>query len=69
MEQLKQDPDLEIISFERRVWDALVSGDTMADGYLPARWFYRRLLRWVCGQSGHTGQLAAGPTVSSYTLD
>lgn len=57
-----------IIAHERRVWDALVSGDAAADGALLHDSFIGVYSDGFAARDAHTGQLSKGPTIASYTL-
>lgn len=57
------------LSLERRVWDALVTGDADADRELLADDFVGVYPTGFAGRDEHSGQLAAGPTVARYTID
>ncbi|MFK7835246.1 MAG: DUF4440 domain-containing protein [Sulfitobacter sp.] len=58
----------EVVAYETRVWDALVSGDKAADaGHLSDR-FLGVYSDGFAGKADHAGQLDNGPTVLSYTL-
>lgn len=62
------DPDPEIVTHERRVWDALVQADKATDEHLLHRNFIGVYPDGFADRDAHTGQLASGPTVSAYTL-
>lgn len=59
----------EIEAHERQVWDALVSGDSAADGSLLSDDFLGVYPDGFAGKSDHTGQLVHGPTVAAFALD
>ena len=57
-----------IVACERKVWDALVAGDATADGQALADTFWGVYPDGFAGKADHVGQLAHGPTVTSYDL-
>lgn len=57
-----------IIALERKVWDALVTGDCDADNALLASDFLGVYPDGFAGKADHVAQLQNGPTVSSYLL-
>ena len=58
----------DIISYERRVWDALMTGDATADMSLLHSEFLGVYSDGFSGRDGHVGQLENGPTISSFAL-
>jgi hypothetical protein len=60
---------IEITALEHRVWDALVTGDAVADAALVSSTFLGVYPDGFAGKSDHTGQLENGPTVKHYALD
>ncbi len=58
----------QIITHERHVWDALVSGDAAADNALLHDDFIGVYSDGFAARDAHIGQLSKGPTVASYTL-
>lgn len=62
------DPVPEIIEYEHSVWDALLVGDPQADAALLHEGFIGVYPDGFAHRADHVGQLAAGPTVQSYTL-
>lgn len=65
----KTAPDLEeMLAQERRVWQALVSGDAAADRAALAPEFLGVYPSGFSGRDGHCGQLANGPTIHSYEI-
>ena len=58
----------EIEKYERRVWDALVSGDQKADAALLHHSFLGVYPDGFADRTDHSGQLDNGPTIRSYTL-
>lgn len=54
---------------ETAVWEALVSGDAASDAAALAEAFPGVCRDGFSGKAGHVAQLAAGPSVSRYTLD
>lgn len=58
----------EIEQLERRVWDALVTGDADADRELLAADFVGLYPTGFADRQDHVGQLQAGPTVADYRL-
>ncbi len=58
----------EMLVLERRVWQALVTGDGAADAALLAPGFVGVYPDGIAGAGDHAGQLDAGPTVADYTL-
>jgi hypothetical protein len=58
----------ELSACERRVWDALVTGDASADRALLDEGFLGVYPDGFAGREAHVRQLAAGPTVSHYAL-
>ncbi|MEP5728942.1 MAG: nuclear transport factor 2 family protein [Sulfitobacter sp.] len=65
------DPTLlqDLITHERMVWDALVTGDAAADNQLLCDTFLGVYADGFAQKSDHSGQLDQGPTVQSYDLD
>lgn len=57
-----------VLAMERRVWDALVTGDAALDSQLIAPDFLGVYPDGFSGRDDHTGTLHAGPTVASYEL-
>lgn len=63
-------PDLAgFVALETGVWQALVAGDAGADGALLTRGFLGVYPSGFANRADHTGQLADGPVMRSYTLD
>ena len=60
--------DKQIITQERRVWDALLRGDVATDHSLLHPDFISVYADGFSDRDGHTGQLADGPTIQSYDL-
>lgn len=58
----------ELLAAEGAVWEALVAGDPDADTALLAPDFLGVYPSGYSDRTGHAAQLAAGPTVSGYTL-
>lgn len=58
----------QLAACEERVWDALVRGDRAADAAALDEDFLGVYATGFAGRDEHAGQLAAGPTVESYTL-
>ena len=58
-----------ITSYEKQVWQALVSGDKTADAALLSDDFVGVYPDGFAKKADHTDQLNQGPTVQSYTLD
>jgi len=58
----------DLLLWERRVWDALVSGDKAADEALIHPDFLGVYSDGFHGREAHAGQLDNGPTVESYSL-
>jgi len=58
----------DLLLWERRVWDALVSGDKAADEALIHPGFLGVYSDGFHGRDAHAGQLDNGPTVESYSL-
>ncbi len=58
----------ELVKLETEVWQALVDGDAEADARLLAEDFVGVYATGFADRSDHIGQIAAGPTVSSYEL-
>ena len=58
----------DIISCERRVWNALMTGDATADMALLHSEFIRVYSDGFSGRDGHVGQLENGPTITSFAL-
>ena len=63
------DPTPDIEACERRVWEALLRGDKAADEQLLHRQFIGVYPDGFADRDAHTGQLASGPTISSYALE
>lgn len=57
-----------ITAFERKVWDALVTGDSQADQRLLSDAFLGVYSDGFATKHDHSGQLEHGPTVQSYDL-
>ncbi len=57
-----------LLALEARVWDALVSGDSDADGALLTEDFIGVYPDGFAGKDAHTGQLDSGATVTEYRL-
>jgi len=63
-------PDLEaFIALETQVWNALVSGDPVADAALLTADFLGVYPSGFAGRADHAGQLSNGPVMLSYDLD
>lgn len=58
-----------ITSYEKQVWQALISGDKTADAALLSNDFVGVYPDGFAKKADHTDQLNQGPTVQSYTLD
>lgn len=58
----------QILTCERRVWEALVAGDAEADAVTLAEEFLGVYPDGFAGKNSHTGQLDGGPTVARYVL-
>lgn len=58
----------EILAYERRVWDALMQGDSAADTALLHAEFIGVYPDGFAGRDGHVRQLENGPTIASYSL-
>lgn len=58
----------QLLTAERAVWEALRTGDTVADGDALDAGFLGVGPGGVFGKAEHVGQLAHGPTVSAYRL-
>ena len=56
------------LGLETRGWDALVAGDANADDRLLSDEFLGVYSTGFAGKSEHVGQLAAGPSATSYSL-
>lgn len=56
------------IKVESRVWDALVAGDSNADGELLADHFLGVYGSGFLDKARHIGQLGAGPVIETYKL-
>lgn len=56
------------VGLESQVWEALVDGDGEADRALLSSDFVGVYTTGFADRSEHAGQLAAGPTMASYTL-
>jgi hypothetical protein len=56
------------VALERRVWDALVSGDADADRDCLAEHFLGVYPSGVGDRDTHAAQLAEGPTVADYEI-
>ncbi|MCP5086708.1 MAG: nuclear transport factor 2 family protein [Rhodobacteraceae bacterium] len=57
-----------LVACERRVWDALVSGDASVDAAALDARFLGVYPDGFSGKAAHVAQLADGPTVLSYKL-
>lgn len=68
MDDIVSDEDT-IVVLERKVWDALVTGDQEADAALLADDFLGVYADGFAGKADHAGQLAHGPTVLSYQIN
>ena len=58
----------EILTCERRVWDALVAGNAQADSDALDGAFLGVYPDGFAGKSAHVGQLSDGPTVRRYEI-
>ena len=58
----------ELVELEKMVWDALVSGDSVADGLLLADDFLGVYETGFAGKENHVEQLINGPTIRHYEL-
>ena len=58
----------EILAYERRVWDALVRGDSAADTALLHAEFIGVYPDGFADRDGHLEQLENGSTITSYSL-
>ena len=58
----------ELVELEKMVWDALVSGDRVADGLLLADDFLGVYETGFAGKENHVEQLINGPTIRHYEL-
>lgn len=58
----------EVLGLEHRVWQALVEGDSAADGHLLAADFLGVYPSGFARAEDHVGQLADGPTVARYKI-
>jgi len=58
----------ELINLEKKVWDALVSGDIQADSALLADDFLGVYTTGFEGKEDHAAQLITGPTILNYQL-
>lgn len=58
----------DILTYERRVWDALMKGDAAADTALLHAAFMGVYPDGVADRSAHAGQLAQGPSIAAYSL-
>lgn len=58
----------EILALETEVWEALVTGDAERDARMLSEDFLGVYPTGFFNKSQHCGQLANGPTVSSYEL-
>lgn len=56
------------VALERRVWEALVTGDGEADAACLADDFVGVYPTGFAGRQAHSSQLASGPTVAEYEL-
>ena len=56
------------LALERRVWQALVNGDSATDREMLSDDFLGVYPDGFAGVGAHAGQLADGPTVSSFAL-
>ncbi len=56
------------LGLETQVWDALIAGDAEADDRLLSDEFLGVYGTGFAGKSEHVGQLAAGPSATSYSL-
>jgi len=66
---MSDDVDLEFfVGLERAVWDALVAGDAEADAACLSEDFLGVYPSGFSGRSGHSRQLANGPTVAAYRI-
>jgi len=69
---MKTSPDnpllADLIAHEKRVWNALVSGDPAADSSLLSDDFLGVYPTGFAQKSEHVAQLASGPTVTSYDI-
>lgn len=63
-------PDLAaFLDLETRVWEALVSGDAMADGAMLTSDFLGVYPDGFSDRAAHMAQLADGPVMQGYDLD
>lgn len=58
-----------IMACERKVWDALVAGDKLADAAALADDFWGVYPDGQAGKAEHVGQLENGPTIQRYAID
>jgi hypothetical protein len=58
----------DILALERKVWDALVSGDAVADQNMLSDDFLGVYKSGFATRQEHAGQLAQGPTIETYEL-
>jgi len=58
----------ELLDLEKRVWDALVSGDKTADSRLLSDEFVGVYPSGIEGKEDHCSQLDSGPTIKRYYL-
>ena len=58
----------EMLTLERRVWQALVDGDAAGDAALLLPEFLGVYPDGFAGRADHAGQLEAGPSVAEFTL-
>lgn len=56
------------VDLESKVWDALVDGDAEADRELLSSDFVGVYPTGFAGRDDHVGELADGPTVTSYSI-
>ncbi|MFN3823641.1 MAG: DUF4440 domain-containing protein [Pseudorhodobacter sp.] len=58
----------ELLTVETAVWQALVTGDAVADRALLAPGFLGVYPSGFAGREDHAGQLAGGPTIAEFVL-
>jgi hypothetical protein len=58
----------ELLQLERKVWEALVAGDPVADTSMLSEDFLGVYPTGFAGRDGHAAQLSNGPTVAAYEL-
>lgn len=59
----------EILTLEKKVWEALVAGDPVADGRMLSEDFLGVYPSGYSDKAGHCQQLDSGPTMAAYSLD